>query len=359
MESDAHNAAPWIVNIELTNACNLACVFCDHPAFTATGMKFREMRNEILEAALECYRGHTLHELGLVGLGEPTLAKRLPEYLARIDARADGFERISINSNLVSLTEKVAATLLASSINAYTFSLNASDRETYRRMMGRDRFDRALAHLNGFLAMRKAGGRDVAVSVQLFDSPRNDVEALRPLVPLWDDVQCFTRSVYSKPVVREDTPLLRLHRPRAPDRYPCWDIYTRLYVDVDGNVYPCTIGNDCHRADSRLCLGNLANELLPVIFNGETLRAARRAAERGGLSFPECKECNVWSLTPNNFRWDAAAVQWVRQEIQVRAHGLKTSATTPVPRVPPAFAGTLQDEKGRSQLGQCNTKGQS
>ncbi len=331
MKDDANGTAPWIVNLELTNACNLACVFCDHPAFTAAGMKFREMPLDILDAALDGYRGQTLHELGLVGLGEPTLAKRLPDYLSHIDACADGFERISLNSNLVSLTEAVASTLLASSVNVCTFSLNASDRETYRQMMGRDRFDRALANLNAFLALRRSSGRDVAVSVQLFDSPRNDINALRPLVPLWDDVHCFTRSVYSKPVVREDTPLLKLHRPQAPKRYPCWDIYTRLYVDVDGNVYPCTIGNDCHRADSLLRLGNLRRESLSAIFNGQTLVAARRAAERGGLSFPECKECNVWSLTPNNFRWDAARGQWVRQESLVRAYGLKTCSTDPSP----------------------------
>jgi len=333
MQLDADNAAPWIVNLELTNACNLACVFCDHPAFTAAGMKFREMPYEIIEAALESYRGHTLHELGLVGLGEPTLAKRLPGYLARIDAHADGFERISINSNLVSLTEAVAAVLLASSVNVYTFSLNASNRETYRRMMGRDRFAQAVTHLNAFLALRKLSGRDITVSVQLFDSPGNDADELRPLVPLWADVHCFTRGVYSKPAVREDTPLLKLHRPTAPKRYPCWDIYTRLYVDVDGNVYPCTIGNDCHRTDSPLRLGNLRHESLSRIFQGQKLRTARRAAERGGLSFPECKDCNVWSLTPNNFRWDAAAGQWVRQESPIRAYGLKTCSTGSSPTV--------------------------
>ncbi len=327
MQSDADKTAPWIVNLELTNACNLACVFCDHPAFTAAGMKFREMPFDILDAALDGYRGRTLHELGLVGLGEPTLAKRLPEYLARIDARADGFERISINSNLVSLTEAVAHTLLASSVNVYTFSLNASNRETYRRMMGRDRFDRALANLNAFLTLRRSSGRDVEVSVQLFDSAENDIDALCSLIPLWDDVTGFTRSVYSKPVVRVDTPLLRLHRPQDPQRYPCWDIYTRLYVDVDGNVYPCTIGSDCHRADSPLRLGNLRDDSLSTIFNGETLRAARATAERSALAFPECKDCNVWSLTPNNFRWDAALGQWVRRGNAVRAYGLKTTAT--------------------------------
>lgn len=322
MDAAQHADKPWIINLELTNACNLACVFCDHPVFLASGMKTRTMDPGLLEAAFFGLGDDVFHELGLVGLGEPTLNKCLPQHLAVIDRFADRFDRVSLNSNLVSLKESIATLLLNSAVNSYTFSLNASDRATYKEMMGRDCFDQAVANLRMFLSYRRSNRKDVRVAVQLFDSPRNSVAELHRLVPDLDDVHVFTREVYTKPVIREETPLLNVRQPVEQRRYPCWDIYTRLYLDVDGNVYPCTIGNDSYRASSDLCIGNVRRTSLMELFHGDRMRRARRASENGELPFAECEQCNVWSFTPNNFFWDETLHRWIRHEAPVRAYGI-------------------------------------
>jgi radical SAM protein with 4Fe4S-binding SPASM domain len=335
MDTAAHEEVPWIVNLELTNACNLTCVFCDHPVFVAGGMTFREMEPALLERALLGLGDGTLHELGLVGLGEPTLDRSLVEHLAVIERFAGRFERISINSNLVSLKASVARDLLTSPITAYTFSLNASNRRTYETLMGRDCFDLAIANLRTFLSLRKSLGSDTSVSVQLLSSPENSLDELRRLVPERDGVRFFTRAIYTKPAIRAATvrkrfplmgqgsPPLEVHRPTATRRYPCWDLYTRIYLDVDGNVYPCTIGNDSYRAGSGLHLGTIREMPLLDLFNNERMQRARRVALEGHNPFPECERCNVWSLTPNNFHWDEDLQRWIRREKPVRAYGLK------------------------------------
>lgn len=322
-EVTANRETLWIVNLELTNACNLACIFCDHPVFVSNGMKCRDMEPALLETALSGLDGDVIHELGLVGLGEPTLARRLSEHLEVIGRHASRFDRISLNSNLVSLKPPVANQLLASSVNTYTFSLNASNRETYKELMGRDLFDRAVENLKSFILLRRSLGKRVSVSVQLFDSPGNSLEELARVIEVGDDLEVFVRKAYTKPVLLIDSPLLSMHRPPNERRYPCWDIYTRVYVDVDGNVYPCTIGNDSYRSNSELCLGNIRRTSLSELFNGERIREARRCSEEGGLPFHECTHCNVWSLTPNNFRWDGQVQRWVKKQKPVRAYGLK------------------------------------
>lgn len=322
MDGAERGDKPWIINLELTNACNLACVFCDHPVFLANGMKCRTMDPELLDTALSGLGDDVFHELGLVGLGEPTLNKRLPEHLSVIERFADRFDRVSLNSNLVSLKESITILLLNSAVNAYTFSLNASDRATYKEMMGRDCFDRAVENLRMFLSHRRAIRKDVTVAVQLFDSPRNSMDELRRLLPDLDDVHVFIREVYTKPVIREETPLLIVRQPAEPHRYPCWDIYTRLYLDVDGNVYPCTIGNDSYRASSDLCIGNVQRTSLMDLFNGDRMLRARRASENGDLPFAECEQCNIWSFTPNNFTWDDTLQRWNKRTAPVRAYGI-------------------------------------
>jgi radical SAM protein with 4Fe4S-binding SPASM domain len=331
MKSPAENNREdaWIINLELTNACNLKCVFCDHPEWKKK-FDVHDMDDQLLAKILsDCQdivtsSGKKIHELGLVGLGEPTMNRRLDTHLNMIGEYAEVFDRISINSNLVSLREKQAKLLLASEVNTYTFSVNASNRETYKEMMQVDVFDRVIENLGGFFRLLKEVKKKPTVDVQLFNSSENDLDLLKAMVPESEmvDVNFFVRNVYSKPILMESD-LLHVHKPTQPRRYPCWDIYTRVYVDVEGFLYPCTIGNDVYRESSHLCLGNVKSHAIEELFNGNKNQEARRRAEKGELPFPECEPCNIWSLTPNNFEWNEFEQLWKKSEVPVRAYGLK------------------------------------
>jgi len=321
---------PWIINLELSNACNLECVFCDHPVLKKE-MVIKEMDDCLLSKIFSDVKEYLnseemnekIYELGLVGLGEPTLDKNFKRHIELINSYSHMFERISFNSNLVSLKQKHTETLLGSQINSYTFSVNASNRDTYRKMMGKDRFEQVIGNLKLFLSQRRKKNTRARVDVQLFESDENNLEELRAIFPsgLLSGVNLFSRKVYSKPVIQQNTGLLHLHTPNGLERYPCWDIYTRVYVDVEGNLYPCTIGNDSYREASDLFLGNINNADLFDIFESKKNKEARERSEQGKLPYPECGECNVWSLTPNNFVWDRD--RWIKKKKQIRAYGLK------------------------------------
>ena len=319
--------SPWIINIELCNACNLDCIFCDHSSLKKQ-MIIMEMEVQLLLKILsdikECLTGK-LYELGLAGLGEPTLDRYLEKHIEIINSHAYLFERISFNSNLVSLSRKSAELLLNSKINTYTFSINASNRTTYMKMMRRDKFEQVIDNLKLFVSLRKENNNEARIDVQIFESEDNNLKALKNRFNNYEqeNINFFTRKVYSKPVIQKSIDLPFDHTTNITDRYPCWDIYTRIYIDVEGNLYPCTIGNDSYRETSNLFLGNIKNESLIDIFNNKENQNARERAEQGKLPYPECDLCNVWSLTPNNFLWDKDKAQWSKKEKQVRAYGLK------------------------------------
>lgn len=314
---------PWIINIELTNACNLECVFCDHPLLKKD-MKLGEMDDELLIKILEDVKGHEIYELGIVGLGEPTLDKSLGRHLEIIGDYAAGFKRISFNSNMVYLREEQIEVLLNSAINVYTFSVNATDREGYLKMTRKDKFDAVIENLKNFLSAMKENNRGQRVDIQVFDSEFNDIEVLKALLPEASDlnVNFFVRKVYSKPVLQGVSAPVNVHVPKL-ERYPCWDIYTRVYIDLSGAMYPCTIGNDSYRAKSALCVGNVYEKTVMNIFNGKELEKARRTSESGKIPFPECEKCNIWELTPNNFKWDEETQRWKETATPIRAYGLK------------------------------------
>ena len=320
---------PWIINLELTNHCQLGCVFCDHPVLK-NKMRLGSMDDSLLlkiQSDVERDWGdEKIHELGLVGLGEPTLDKGWIRHLQIIDNYAQRFDRISLNSNLVSLSPKKTREVLDSSVNTFTFSINASNKQHYLEMMGANQFDRVVENFNHFLEAWKKSGKDASVDVQVFDSNQSSVEELMELFPQASKlgVNFFSRKVYSKPVIWGSSEVVSLHIPSINNRYPCWDIYTRIYIDIDGLLYPCTIGNDSYRKDSELCLGNVMESSINHIFNGERNQSARELFERGKLAYPECEKCNVWNLTPNNFEWDERGNKWLKKPRPVRAYNLKT-----------------------------------
>lgn len=76
---------PWIINIELTNACNLECCFCDH-AVLKKKMAIKYMDDSLLKKVFSDIEEHEhdnkIYELGLVGLGEPPWTRILSATLS-------------------------------------------------------------------------------------------------------------------------------------------------------------------------------------------------------------------------------------------------------------------------------------
>ncbi len=321
---------PRVVNLELTNRCDMGCVFCDHAAMRGT-MRMGDMPPERLDAIvdqlLDALAGRRLPEIGMVGLGEPMLNSHLETHLASLARIAPHCDRVTFNSNLVHLDDAKARLMLGSVATACTFSVNAPDREHYLRIMGRDLFERVLANLTGFLEVRRRLRPDFPVGVQIMEQQGGEVQKLTARIPaaLCNGVSFCVRRLYSKPalvdhVAHSETPDVRPFDVTEA-RYPCYELYSKVYIDIDGNLYPCTIGNDCHRAGSGLHIGNVDETPVGALFNGAALAAARARAEADALPFPECAACNIWALTPNNFERTPEG-RWTLRPDHRRAFGL-------------------------------------
>lgn len=317
---------PWIINIELTNACNLECIFCDHRILKKQ-MRIKHMDDQLLMKIFSDIKSEVknekIYELGLVGLGEPTLDRYFERHMQMINENAYLFERISFNSNLVSLKKKRAEILMKSMINSYTFSVNASNKKMYLKLMQRDCFDLVINNLKFFMSLLKKKDKKPRIAVQILDSDETSLKELKSLFPEAEGINFFVRKVYSKPVIQDGTGLLNVYKSNESTRYPCWDIYTRIYIDVEGNLYPCTMGNDCYRESSSMWLGNITTNSIFDLFNSQKIQEARRLSEQGIIPFPDCEKCNIWSLTPNNFIWDGVENVWKKKKKQVRAYNLK------------------------------------
>lgn len=287
---------PEIINVELTNACNLACRFCDHPQLKKR-MKIANMPENILVKVLSDIGDRKIYELGLVGLGEPLLNKQLEQNLEIIRKHQEKFQRISLNTNAVLLDGQKTDLIYRSPINFVTISLNAGTKESYHNMMGRDHFSDVIDNIKAFITAGRHRRQKLQIRVQVM---QQDAENFNKVLDLFkafpdDNVNIFLRKEYNKPVYKAEEII------GPAERYPCWSIYSRIYIDVMGNLYPCTIGNDSYREASSLWIGNIMKQSVGEIFNSPVAEDARRRAEEGDFPFTECKACNIWHILPNNF----------------------------------------------------------
>lgn len=128
--------------IELSNACNHFCVFCNNPRMKRkiNNLDINVFSNFIEEAASE-----GLEEVGLYATGEPFLTKDLEKYISI--CKNFGIKRIYLTTNGSLATLPKIKKAYESGLNSIKFSINASNRESYKLIHGKDDFDKVKNNL--------------------------------------------------------------------------------------------------------------------------------------------------------------------------------------------------------------------
>ncbi len=139
------------LRVSVTDRCNVRCVYC-MPAETVHFQPRSEILSfEELERFVRVAAQLGVEKLRLTG-GEPLLRPDLHQLVARL-AGVPGIREITLTTNGILLTEQ-ARDLRQAGLQRLNISLQALDREAYRRITRRDDFQRVLS---GIFAAREAG----------------------------------------------------------------------------------------------------------------------------------------------------------------------------------------------------------
>jgi radical SAM protein with 4Fe4S-binding SPASM domain len=132
---------PSLVQIELTNECNLRCVHC----YAASGKK---RANELTTLELKNLISD-LHDFGVPRIalsgGEPLLH---PDFLDLLRLAKDQGFSVGINSNGSMLTSEIAKMLHISQLDLFSISLHGIRKETHDSICGAGSYDDALDGIN-------------------------------------------------------------------------------------------------------------------------------------------------------------------------------------------------------------------
>ena len=293
--------APVHVSIEPTNACNARCPVCE------TGKGDMRRRTGFLDEDL--YRAFideaapTTAVLLFYFMGEPFMHRSAYDMIRY--ARDKGiFVETCTNGDFVN-----AEGVIYSDVNRISFQIGGLDQATHERYRVRSRLDKAMRNLEelvalrrrhpnsnvqievGFIVMRhnehqvdeflrwaKAIGADRANVID--PCARNMLEA-HAYLPRdrrywYYDEEAFARGV--------------LKPKKVPDNECVW-IWNSIQLNWDGSAVPC-----CRDPNGRFILGNVFEEGLRAVFNGERATAFRRRilTEQGKVSI--CRLCSGYGL---------------------------------------------------------------
>ena len=180
--------------MELANRCSLACVHCavadpTHPHFDSTGYLDVEMAEGVFQDLAE--HGISFDALILFWLGDPLIHPefaRIWSAALRSSAQHGVFGKVEVHTNATHLFESNIQALLneAEVPQVIHFSLDATDRERYSTIKGKDRFERVVSNIEHFLAEKARIGARWPRPVFQFIVGSNNVDQVEAFRSQWD-----------------------------------------------------------------------------------------------------------------------------------------------------------------------------
>ena len=331
-EAAAH--PPVCVYLEITNRCNLLCTTCPRtyeelePPADMSWDLFRSIVDQLPDLARA-----VLH-----GVGEPMLVADLPRMVAYLKDRGI---YVLFNTNGTVLSERNGRALIAAGLDELRVSLDASNRESFKAIRGRDYFNRIVRNVRAFRNLQEREGHTKPQVSAWLTGLKETVEELPAFVKLAAEIGVqevylqrlvfFDQSAIGKAqpdqalferLTREEAASLRQAEDLAralgitfsasgaasepglslkkTDEDSPWSLCRRpwslMYFTANGRALPCCIAPFSQHGYDKYTLGNATQQTLRDIWNGPAYRDFRKALLSGEPP-AACTNCGLrWSL---------------------------------------------------------------
>jgi radical SAM protein with 4Fe4S-binding SPASM domain len=308
---------PREVYIEPTNRCNELCQTCPRTFFTREPEADLDLERFV--RILDQFPG--VERVVLHGVGEPLLARDLPDMVAEANRRG---ARVLFNTNALALHRRLGERLVAAGLDELRVSMDAADRRTYRAIRGVDGYEKAMRRTADFCRLLEELGSERPRLSLVFMAMRENVAELPSVIERAGRMGVrrvvLQRLVYfgsglasaDQSLMGEDPPAMLAECEQAAARSGvelvgtgsmtpgasltaidaarpwsgCARPWRSTYVTANGNVLPCCFAPFTTSDYEGVILGNLFDRPMGEIWNGSEYAAFRRA--HASDDPPEC-----------------------------------------------------------------------
>lgn len=279
---------PERITLELTNSCNLRCVFCPrrvmakHQGFLDTEFALRlidEMADHKPVSVVPFFRG------------EPLLHPAWVEILASLKEKGLGPLQLTTNATL--MDENAARKLVELEVDFVSFSMDTLDQGRYEAARRGANYQQVVANIMALIAMKKKmGSRYPEVQISAIDIPDyrqgmdDFVEFWRPQV---DRVRIYIEHSQDGHPGSIAEPL-----PDFESRLPCRKVFTDMVLLWDGEVALCN--HDWTREKGQR-IGTVAESSIAEVWQSARYQEIRDLHRDGIMDDePLCKHCDHWKM---------------------------------------------------------------
>jgi MoaA/NifB/PqqE/SkfB family radical SAM enzyme len=332
--SEVAQRPPVCLYLEVTNRCNLLCTTCPRtyeelePAADMDWGLFTSIVDQVPD----------LVRAVLHGVGEPMLVANLARMVSYLKDRS---VHVLFNTNGTVLSERNGRALIEAGLDELRVSLDASNRESFKAIRGRDYFGRIIRNVRAFRELQAREGRTRPLVSLWLTGLRETVEQLPAFVKIAAEIG--VKEVYLQRLVFFDGAAIGKARPdqalfeRLTEREAAhlreaedlarslgvtfgasgaasepglslkgsgdgapWSLCRRpwslMYFTANGRALPCCIAPFSQHGYDNYTLGDAGRQSLSEIWNGSAYRDFR-AALLSDQPPKCCANCGLcWSL---------------------------------------------------------------
>lgn len=308
-------STPKVLNIELTNFCNLHCPVCVAKNTREQGFLSLDLLKEVLAKNKKTFEGQFIW---LHFNGEPLLHPFVSEII-QILKRHGVKTRLSTNGTL--LDEENALKLMQAGLDYIVFSVDGVKKETYEKMRKGANFEQVERNILNFLKIKKERGFGTKTQIQIIRTKLTEDE-IKPFIQKWKkmdinyiNVKSFCSRGGRIAKTKEFVKVSRLEN-RIKNRQPCFYLWETLIILWNGDVITC-----CQDLLGELKVGNIKESSLLEIWNNPILVNLRKEQSTGKFLTNPCRQCPDWKGFPRNYfyylsdsLWRAALKRVLRHE---------------------------------------------
>ena len=284
---------PMNIDLCITSRCNLSCIMCRRTIELKKGitsgifqteqgdMDFNVYKKIIDEAARE-----GVYAVHITGEGEPLLHKDIIKMIKY--ARSKNILDLFMHTNATLLFDDIAAELLEAGLTRLVISMDSPVKETYEKIRVGADFDVVVDNIKKFMELkRKRGFKYPFVRVQMVEMENNRSQRDSYYNYFKNIVDSVGRIEYINFNEMDDGN--RYYRKRRyKENYVCRQLWQRLCVNFDGNVYACLVINENTK------LGDVDNSTIKVLWHGEKMKELRNDHIEGNIGkITPCSNCGM------------------------------------------------------------------
>ncbi len=280
---------PPMVDIGITNLCNANCIMCPHSKLKKMGTMDIEQYKKIID---DCAK-FKVKIVTLSFFGEPLLDKTLIEKIKYAKSN-DMFVAFYTNASL--LNKDIADKIIKSGLDSITISFDSNNKETYEKIRIGLKFDIVKKNILNLIKLKKEQDSKLKINLVVVELEENKSE-LKSFYKKWkkrvDSINIINMRNWASAIDKKG--LEDSFHYRENKRSPCVFLWQKMVIDWDSNVVLC-----CDDYSHQIVLGNLKNQTVKEIWNGDKLKKIREEHINENFhKIPLCSGCNkktVWWL---------------------------------------------------------------